>query len=179
MVIPFRGKYQKKQVIRAFYQLVRPKKGQIIPAYIILTFFIGAFVYNLFLFQRTADIDNQNGEILLRYLVLFPVILYFTFGSQIKVRSKAIKNWQVLEKFGEISGYVNDRGITFRSIQHTENCIPWKIFIKKAVSEDVISLLESGGSAIILPKEFFESDRDWLQAAERVRNSVNEIIIDQ
>ena len=176
MDITFQGKYEKKDVDFAFRELSKPSLKRKIYSYGVLGLMfvvLGATGYSMI---TSGEANDSHWMKYIKLLIALAFFIYATFRSQINNRRKANQYWEVLKVFGIISGQVDDLGITLHTIVEKESRSTWNEFIKKVVSEEIIALVDAKGEAVILPKAFFESDKDWRRVNDMVEFKVKEII---
>ena len=57
---------------------------------------------------------------------------------------------------------------------HSRSELPWDVFLRRTIGEDLVLLYQSAQGANAFPREFFASDADWQAFVELVRRRVPE-----
>ena len=176
MDIPFQGKYEKKHVDFAFRELSKPSLKKKIYSYGVLAIMLvalGGIGYSMI---TSGEANDSHWTKYIKLLIALAFFVYAMFRPLINNRKKANQHWQVMQVLGIVSGQVDDLGITLNTVLEKDSRAAWTEFIKKAVSDEVIALVDAKGEAVILAKTFFESDKDWRRVNEMVEYKVKEII---
>ena len=176
MEISFRGKYEKKHVDFAFRELSKPSLKRKIYSFGVLGLMVIALGATGYSMITSGEANDTHWTKYIKLLIALAFFVYAMFRPVINNRRKANQYWDVLKVFGIVYGQVDDSGITLNTIIEKGSLSTWNEFIKKAVSDEVIALVDAKGEAVILAKTFFESEKDWRIVNEMVAYKVKEII---
>jgi hypothetical protein len=96
------------------------------------------------------------------------IILYFLVFLP-KLRERQIKRaWQSNKLIqGEISGVVDQAGVIWRNA-YGEMRYPWDLLLKYKQETDIVLLYTAINQALILPRNFFQSEEDWQEFRQLV-----------
>lgn len=98
---------------------------------------------------------------------LFTILFFWVLLP--KYRESQIKrSWQSNKLIqGELSGMIDEAGVIWRNA-YGEMRYPWELLLKYSEATDIILLYTAINQALILPRNFFQSEDDWQQFRQLV-----------
>ena len=160
MEIQFSGSYQQKQYYQGVFLAHKPPTRsavlRILGFVVIGGLYIGLTVS---VFQQDSQSTSQISN-LLRHLITLVVVASFAFQPYIKAFVQSRNSWKDPITRLPILGAISGKGIRFGASANAR-AIGWDTFIKAEKTENLIVLLTIDSGMVILPRAFFESDRDW------------------
>jgi hypothetical protein len=108
-----------------------------------------------------------------RHLITFLILAYFIFQPYLKSYQTASRLWQDPVIRRNLSGHVSSLGIQFNP---SNEWMAWDQFVKIYKSTDLVVLLTAARLFVILPRKFFQSDKDWQMLQSLIGSKVKEVI---
>lgn len=157
MEINFSGSYEKKLFHQSIFLVNKPSTRsavlRILGFLAVVAIYIGLTINVLK--SETQSASEITG--LLRHLITLTVFFSFAFQPYIKAFTTSRNLWNDPITRMPIQGRISTQGIFFGS-SHT---LSWDTFIKFEKIEALIVLQTINQQIVILPRSFFENDRDW------------------
>lgn len=173
MELEFNGQYEKSAYFKAIQWIYKPSKRVSIIR-------IGAFILFLVLYVAyLVTAFSQEGvsafelSRVFRYLFTFLILAYFLLQPYIRAYLSASRLWADPITRRKISGRISGIGIQFLP---SDDWMPWDQFVKVHKSIDMVVLLTATWSFVILPRQFFQSDKDWEILLGMISSKVKEMI---
>ena len=176
MIINFHGMYEKDYVFTALRALAEATKKKNYFAKGLYVVYISGYIIFGILYLQGKTSATINSSRMIRMSIMLVFFTYLIFQQKINYWINANHIWKELRTKSAQNGYVDDLGITLVSSLGDGYQFLWKRYIKKVLLSDVLVLLDTEGTVMILQKNFFESDKDWRRVNDIVEYKVKEII---
>lgn len=165
MEIPFSGQIDVDILRRTNRAALTPTRGRLL--------FIGLVV--LFAgWGVVAPVFNGGAiawESLAPLLIVLPLFAGMIAYALYAGPRKLLASNRLLQS--PISGVASEAGMRVETA-HSRSELPWDVFLRRTIGEDIILLYQSAQGANAFPREFFASEGDWQAFVELVRQHVPE-----
>ena len=161
MEIEFQGQYDKTIIFKAIALANKPsKRNELIR--------IGLALLSVVLFAIDIVVETHQYSLppfdsiwATRYILVFLVVAYILLIPFIASNLTARRVWKNPALRAPLAGAISSQGVAYISTTKGRRDLPWETFIKKNLSEEMITLVSSAGVLSIFPRSFFKSDSDW------------------
>lgn len=173
MELEFGGQYEKSAYFKAIQWIYKPSKRASILRIGAFILFLVLLVAYLITALRQEGVSAFELSRFFRYLITFFILAYFLLQPYLKAYLSASRLWADPITRRKISGRVSSIGI---QILPSDDWMVWDQFVKVHKSEDLVVLLTATWSFVILPRQFFLSDKDWEVLQGMISNKIKEMI---
>ena len=161
MEVEFQGQYDKAIIFKAVALASKPSRRN-------MNFRIGISVFSIAVYAAFSVFEATRHNLPPLNLLLSPssllllaVIAYFFIQPRITSYFIASRLWRNPALQHPLSGAISSEGVAYFSSSKGRRDFAWESFVKKQLSEDMITLVSSDGVLSIFPRSFFKSDPDW------------------
>ena len=161
MEIEFQGQYDKATIFKAVALASKPSRRN-------MNFRIGISVFSFAIYIAFSIFEAIKHNLppldLLgspSSLLLLAVIAYFFIQPKVTSYFTASRLWRNPALQHPLTGVISSQGVAYFSSSKGRRDFTWESFVKKQLSEEIITLVSSTGVVSIFPRSFFKSDPDW------------------